>query len=219
MNGVEIVESFFSGTVEGSIAGGIVGRYGMFSVTDPNTIAYCYSAGTVKGIHPSGQAFAGGIAGLFNPTTDPLSHTIEASYSIATVTCESNSPTNSGYAGGITGMIGSYDTITDCLALNPSISGIGSPLSTVVQRVVAYSAGTGLSGNKARNGLTPTGTYTSDIGATGKDGETLANDPPQQTDFAALGDYFWTLFFDTPPSGWTYSYPVFQWQIEKGIQP
>jgi hypothetical protein len=86
--------------------------------------------------------------------------------------------------------------------------------------VVAYSTGTGLIGNKARNGLTPTGTYyTPDIGATGKDGETLTSDPPQQTDFAALGDYFWTLFFEMPPAGWDYNYPVFQWQIEKGIQP
>ncbi|MDR0450026.1 MAG: hypothetical protein LBH26_02025, partial [Treponema sp.] len=56
MNGVEITESFFSGTVEGSRAGGILGAEGIFPASDPNIIKHCYSAGTVRGINPNGQA-------------------------------------------------------------------------------------------------------------------------------------------------------------------
>jgi hypothetical protein len=221
MDGVEISDSFFSGAVEGKRAGGILGAFETFFSTNPNTISHCYSTGTVTGVYPSGQAVAGGIAGIFDGNVSGSS--ITASYSSAAVECRGGTAS---YAGGIAGWINSTNAgITGCLALNEEVTGTGS--SDTVRRVVADTVSGPLSGNSGRAGMRLTyNTATSPISQlpnpnpAGLDGADTLADPPSQTEFyTSLTENDWKNTFAMAPSHWNYPYPVFQWQIDKGIRP
>jgi hypothetical protein len=214
MNGVTIEKSFSNGWVEGTWAGGILGRRGLtFITTSPNTISYCYSAGIVYGYNPGGAAMAGGIAGGFDG--DVTGSILEASYSIAEILCEGLSGS---YAGGIAGSLSSSNgTITNCLALNGSITGTVPP---ILRRVVGSNGGT-LLDNKGLDLMNFSPSYTPPSPAYGYNVDGYDIDPLDSSDVAntVLDPTMSGNVFVMPPSNWNHRYPVFQWQIDKGIQP
>jgi hypothetical protein len=225
MNGVGIYESFSSGTVEGTRAGGILGSYidPGDTLSPSNSIKFCYSDGTVRGINPGGQALAGGIAGRFMDRI--INSEIWGSYSVAEVACDgTSSGGSSSRAGGITGYLaGASSKITNSLALNSSISGNDSN-NLMVHRVAGGFYGTG-TGNSAWDGMTLTGNHlpvTPISNSTNTDGADFSlSTPPVAADFSgtAFDPSDPSNDFAMPPEGWDYPYPVFQWQIDKGIRP
>jgi hypothetical protein len=151
------------------------------------------------------------------------------SYSVARVECEGNI-SNTNYAGGIAGgLFGPNRSITGSFALNRFMSGIGNP-STAVHRVAGNSSSGIMTDNSAWDGMTLTNngvasTTPTDPGLIGLDGAdlTLTSPAPVAADFS--GTVFYPFYPDdsASPFAWSpwdyYPYPVFPWQIEKGIQP
>jgi hypothetical protein len=223
---VEIFGAFFSGFVAGETAGGIVGqaRSGGFNIID-----YCYSVGNIFGDNSSGQAIAGGIAGIFDGVIDySVKSFINSSYSAATVWCGGSSPS---FAGGIAGKTGSANVeIKNCLALNETITGAGS--SDTVRRVVAdNTVNADLTDNWGWDGMTltydisndPPSDQPPDPNPAGPDGEDLPiSDPPAANDFSGMDSDIggeWSTFTMPDHPDWNYKYPVLRWQIEEEIQP
>jgi hypothetical protein len=216
IDGNRIMESFFSGTVEGKIVGGIIGRQAP-SNSSTTEIEHCYSAGTVQG--PSGTSAsmdAGGIAGHLYGPSNPVK--IMASYFFGTVDISSST---GGSAGGIAGITDSVThSIVDCIVLAPTINAGNGAL----HRILDYSGSpSGISGNSAYGGrFFQNGSEISPPTADGSGGKEGADLPSVsgQPDFSGTE-------FDTTqplsvfaPSVWPYHpYPVLSWQIEKGIQP
>jgi hypothetical protein len=206
MDGVTIKSSFSSGVVEGTWVGGILGAMGGFVSSAPNIISHCYSSGTVNGLDFSSGAIAGGIAGVIDG--DVTGSILEASYSVAEITCE-----GSGYAGGIAGRLDSSNgTITGCLALNGSITG------SALGRVVGSSVGT-LLDNKGLTSMSFSPSYSPISNGTAVDGYDIDPSNPSDVAGTVLDLTMSGNVFVMPPSAWSYRYPVFQWQIDKGIQP
>ncbi len=137
----------YSCVVSGSVKGhdGVGGVVGLFYGSLGNCISACNITAT--------GGDAGGVAGMAG-----LNSRINACYAIGTVSGGIN-------VGGVAGLL--YNSVTDCAALNPSVSG-----SSNVGRMAGSLLMTGsLSGNAAFAGMTGGG---SDKTATGLDGEDMA---------------------------------------------
>ncbi len=163
-HGVKVYNCFVSGSVKGH--DGVGGMVGLFYGSLSNCLSACR-------INATGWD-AGGVAGLAG-----LNSQINTCYAIGTVSGGIN-------VGGVVGLL--YNSVTNCVALNPSVSG-----SSNVGRMAGSLLMTGsLSGNAAFAGMTGGG---SDKIATGLDGEdiTAANIKADGT----LGGCF------TADNGWT----------------
>jgi len=125
---------YFAGNVNNTIlscSGGLVGWAGGGSIRN------CYSTGSV-----GGGNFVGGVVGYTNGT-----NTIQYCYATGTVTSSAY------YAGGVAVSGANTLTITDCVALNPSITA-ASYRGRVVGSVTTPST---MSGNYARSDMTAGG--------------------------------------------------------------
>ncbi len=140
---VKVYNCVVSGSVKGH--DGVGGVVGLFYGSLGNCLSACNITAT--------GGDAGGVAGMAG-----LNSRINACYAIGTVSGGIN-------VGGVAGLL--YNSVTDCAALNPSVSG-----SSNVGRMAGSLLMTGsLSGNAAFAGMTGGG---SDKTATGLDGEDMA---------------------------------------------
>lgn len=176
-----------TGTVSGeSWVGGVVGW-----LSDSSSVTDCYATGTV-----SGNSGIGGVVARVNGLG---SNSVTKCYATGAITGTSE-------VGGVAGYVSSGSSVTDCVALNPSITR-SSGSSTTFGRVAGNKYGT-LSNNVAwANMELPSGTY----------GENGANitvvQAKTQTTYTGLGWAFGTNE-DNP---WKmgiggYGLPVFYWQ-------
>ena len=114
---------------ENADAGGIAGNFYTHSVPDPCLLTHCYSTVDVEAIGRSN--YVGGIVGQAGRAT------ISYSYATGNIKGEGKLGVRTG---GICGfMIG---TITNCLALNKSISGTSEEGSVPIARILGSTSGT-----------------------------------------------------------------------------
>jgi hypothetical protein len=214
-----ISQSYFDGTLtitrtssgnnDEFYAGGITAY-----ASGSGRIEDCWSGGTITGIDN-----AGGIAGmLMSGSTVSLSRCYSTAGIIRTGITTNSTNTRYG-AGGIVASqrITSANTLTDCVALNPSIT--GGATADIMHRVFGRRDNPNGASNTANNhgwtGMTITpasGTYTAAVGAEESDGADLADQKPLQAFYTD------TLGWDfTPGTGvWKMDggddYPKLQWQ-------
>ena len=142
MNGSKISQSWATGTVQGrDDVGGVVGY--LSSGATPAIVENCYFIGDVNG-----RNNVGGLIGDLNPF-DNTNNLITKSYAVGTVTGTKN-------VGGIAGYLGNGN-VTNCAALNQSVSASGSDAGRVIGSMAATMTGQ-MTGNVAFSGMNVTGT-------------------------------------------------------------
>jgi len=190
---ITLVNSYANVTVRGestkntgtAIAVNCGGFIGVASKSALGTsVNNCYSAGSIEAISPmpSGTGnfvYVGGIVANIAAGDATYQNKTLNCYSACTIT-STNSGTATNYTGGIAGSNGNYNTISNCIALNPSITFTSSSTTKSVNRIVGNNSATStvISNNYALESMTITGyTPTSDIA--GKDGADLGTNVPK----------------------------------------
>lgn len=115
----------------GVYAGGIAGDFYTNNDPDPCLLIHCYSTVDVEAISDNHTAFVGGIVGQAGRAT------ISYSYATGNIKGEGKLGVE---VGGICGFM--TGTITNCLALNKSISGTSEEGSVSIARILGSTSGT-----------------------------------------------------------------------------
>ncbi len=189
---VTLVNSYANITVRGettvstgtAIAVNCGGLLGVASTSTLGTsVNNCYSTGSIEAISPmpSGTGnfvYVGGIVANIAAGTATYPNKTLNCYSACTIT-STNSGTATNYTGGVVGSNGNYNTISNCIALNPSITFTSSSTTKSVNRIAGNNGATSttLSNNYALESMTITG-YTPTSNITGKDGADLGVNVP-----------------------------------------
>ena len=189
---VTLVNSYANITVRGestkntgtAIAVNCGGFIGVASKSALGTsVNNCYSAGSIEAISPmpSGTGnfvYVGGIVANIAAGDATYQNKTLNCYSACTIT-STNSGTATNYTGGIAGSNGHYNTISNCIALNPSITFTSNGTIKSANRILGYNSATStvLSNNYALESMTITG-YTPTSNITGKDGADLGANVP-----------------------------------------
>jgi len=168
-----IANCYTSGTVNGNKdVGGIVGRVNISTITN------CYATGSVNGA----DIYVGGVAGGVS-----TGGKVFTCYSIGKVN-------GNNYVGGVAGVIFDNSYTTNCVALNPNVTGNNN----YVGRVVGYVQNSSLGNNWARNDMTITANGSSKTLSTG-------NDMVDGVDCAAIPAASWWTSVSPNGPGWSSS--------------
>ncbi|MDX9747541.1 MAG: DUF6383 domain-containing protein [Paludibacter sp.] len=174
-------------------------------------IKNCFSKGSIiaTSAMPSGTGnfvYAGGIVANSAAGNATYQNKIINCYSSCNLTSTSTGTVIS-YAGGIAGSNGNYGTISNCIALNPSITFNSGATTKSANRITGNNAATStvLADNYASEGMTITG-YTPTSNITGKDGIDLGVNLPKNL----LNSYIQS---NQAPSGFNWLF----WETNEGI--
>jgi len=174
-------------------------------------IKNCYSKGTIiaTSAMPSGTGnfvYAGGIVANIAAGNATYQNKIINCYSASNITSTSAGTVTS-YAGGISGSNGNYGTVSNCLALNSTITFNSGGTVKSANRITGNNAATAtvLADNYASETMTITG-YAPTSNITGKDGEDLGINVPKNL----LNSY---LQSNQAPAGFNWLY----WETTNGV--
>jgi hypothetical protein len=212
--GALVSQCYFTGTVNGEVGndytGGIAGYNSQYA-NHNSIVEDCWSTGTING-----RVNGGGIVGQ-----NQVAAYLRRCYSTAAITLSGGAgakgSSSGDGAGGIVGMNQNdlLDSVTACVALNPSIATAGYEL---VHRIngnpkgLSYATMIGKqSNNLAWEGIAMTidgsPVIPDDVGINGKDGQGIAEQKPAEAVYTALGWDFtkvWNLGSD--------GYPHLRWE-------
>ena len=174
-----IKNSYATGTVVGTQrVGGLIGRF------DGPAIENCYATGAVTGTASSGSNFTGGLIGVINPA----SLTVKKCYATGAIN-------GVGPTGGLIGQGSANNVITNCAALNLSVTGAGDNKN----RIIGNLNGVTLNNNVAFSGIV------NNVGTTNW-GTGLANNENGESKTAAeiRAENFFQNVFTDDKTAWTF---------------